>query len=41
MMEFCRPEAFGIVLRDGKGGLMEKTLAEIFPLAFGPENLDT
>lgn len=40
MMEFCKPEAFRIILQDGVGGLMEVTLSEIFPLAFGSGNLE-
>lgn len=39
MREFCEPNEFKIILDDGKGGVIEKTLAELLPLSFGPENL--
>lgn len=39
MMEFCNPEAFQIILEDGKGGWVSHSLREILPLGFGPGNL--
>lgn len=39
MMEFCDPETFRIILEDGRGGILVKTLAELLPFGFGPENL--
>lgn len=39
MMEFCNPETFTIVLANGKGQWIEKTLKEILPYGFGPANL--
>lgn len=40
MREFCEPNSFKILLVDGKGGVIEKTLEEILPLSFGPEDLN-
>ena len=40
MMEFCDPEAFQIILADGKGGCLQHSLKELLPLGFGPENLN-
>lgn len=40
MMEFCDPDTFRIILEDGSGGVLVKTLAELLPLGFGPDNLD-
>ena len=39
MMEFCDPETFQIILADGKGKCLERTLKEMLPFGFGPENL--
>ncbi|MCI9022198.1 MAG: cytidine deaminase [Eubacterium sp.] len=39
MMEFCNPQAFQIVLADGKGGCRQFTLDELLPYGFGPKNL--
>ena len=39
MREFCVPEEFRILLEDGKGGILNYSLAELLPLGFGPENL--
>ena len=39
MREFCQPEEFMIILSDGKNGVIEKSLEELLPLSFGPENL--
>ena len=39
MREFCAPEEFRILLEDGKGGILNYSLAELLPLGFGPENL--
>jgi len=39
MMEFCNPKEFQIVLEDGNGGYVTKTLEEILPFGFGPANL--
>ena len=40
MMEFCNPETFKIVLANGQNEPLEYTLKELFPLGFGPDNLD-
>ena len=37
MREFCAPEEFRILLEDGKGGILNYSLAELLPLGFGPE----
>ena len=39
MMEFCDPKTFRIILADGEQGCLEYTLAKLFPLGFGPANL--
>lgn len=39
MMEFTRPQEFKIILYESTGGLMEVSLSELFPLAFGADNL--
>ena len=39
MAEFCRPEAFRIILGTGEGDLRSYTLAQLLPESFGPENL--
>ena len=39
MMEFCDPETFQIVLADGRGRCLQRTLKEMLPFGFGPENL--
>jgi len=39
MMEFCDPETFQIILADGKGRCLQRTLKEMLPFGFGPENL--
>lgn len=39
MREFCDPDTFRIILTDGQGGIIDKTLEEMLPLSFGPENL--
>ena len=39
MMEFCDPETFQIILADGKGKCLQRTLKEMLPYGFGPENL--
>ena len=39
MMEFCDPKEFQIILENGEGGYVTKTLEEILPLGFGPASL--
>lgn len=39
MMEFCDPDVFQIILADGKGGCLQRSLRELLPLGFGPKNL--
>ena len=39
MMEFCDPETFQIILADGSGRCLQRTLKEMLPFGFGPENL--
>ena len=39
MMEFCDPKTFKIILANGKGKYLERTLEEILPFGFGPKNL--
>ncbi len=39
MMEFCDPDDFQIILADGKGGCLQRSLRELLPLGFGPKNL--
>ena len=38
MAEFCGPD-FVILLEDGQGGAVSHTLAQLFPLGFGPGSL--
>ena len=39
MREFCDPDTFRIILADGAEKIIDKTLEEMLPLSFGPENL--
>ena len=39
MMEFCNPEKFRIITAVSEEKYIEKTLAELLPDGFGPENL--
>ncbi len=39
MMEFCDPETFQIILSDGKGKCLQRTLKEMLPFGFGPKDL--
>jgi len=39
MMEFCDPEAFRVILYNGKE-TKTITLAELLPMGFGPSKLD-
>lgn len=39
MMEFCDPDAFSIVLANGKDHCMEILLRDLLPYGFGPSNL--
>ena len=39
MMEFCSPEAFQIILSDGKDNCVTFLLKELLPYGFGPGNL--
>jgi cytidine deaminase len=39
MMEFCDPERFRIILAKNVDTYEVYTLAELFPMGFGPENL--
>lgn len=39
MMEFCRAEAFDVILGDSPENMKTMRLADILPLGFGPENL--
>lgn len=39
MMEFCNPETFTIILRNGKDKHVEIALKDLLPYGFGPENL--
>jgi cytidine deaminase len=39
MMEFCNPEKFKIILAVNQENYQIYTLAELFPLGFGPANL--
>ena len=39
MMEFCDPKTFRIILANGKGKYIQRTLEEMLPFGFGPENL--
>ena len=40
MMEFCNPETFKIILANGKDEPLEYVLKDLFPLGFGPDNLN-
>ncbi len=39
MMEFCNPKRFRIITAISEEEYLEKTLEEILPHGFGPENL--
>lgn len=39
MMEFCRPEEFYIILAADEAQYEIHTLAELFPMGFGPGSL--
>ena len=39
MMEFCEPESFQVILGKSETEYQIHTLAELFPMGFGPENL--
>lgn len=39
MMEFCDPDTFQIILADGEGKALRRSLKEMMPFGFGPENL--
>ena len=39
MREFCVPEHFRIILGNSKGEIRSRTLAELLPDSFGPEDL--
>lgn len=39
MMEFCDPKAFRIILAASPSEPISRTLGEILPLGFGPDNL--
>ena len=39
MMEFCDPETFRIITAISEGQYLERTLAELLPNGFGPNNL--
>jgi cytidine deaminase len=39
MAEFCKPEAFTVLVADGLGEYTEMTLAELLPHGFGPWSL--
>lgn len=39
MMEFCDPETFQIILANGKDNYIRRSLKEMLPFGFGPENL--
>lgn len=39
MMEFCNPKKFLIIMATSQEHYMIKTLEELFPMGFGPENL--
>lgn len=40
MMEFCDPETFRVILGTKDGAKVNRTLAEILPYGFGPDNLN-
>ena len=39
MAEFCKPDDFLILMRDGSGNVEKKLLRDLFPASFGPGNL--
>ena len=39
MMEFCNPNTFEIIMAKSEDEYIVKTLGELFPFGFGPENL--
>ena len=39
MREFCVPEHFRIILGNSKGEIRSRTLSELLPDSFGPEDL--
>ena len=39
LREFVDPKTFRVILEDGNGGWEERTLEEILPESFGPDNL--
>lgn len=39
MTEFCNPETFRVIVAKSEWEYMEKSLAEFFPMGFGPGNL--
>lgn len=39
MMEFCNPESFRVITAISETEYVEKTLAEMLPYGFGPDNL--
>lgn len=39
MREFCNPKTFRIIIAKSEQDYIEKTLEEMLPISFGPENL--
>lgn len=39
MAEFCKPDDFLILMRDGNGNVERRLLSELLPASFGPGNL--
>lgn len=39
MREFCEPDSFRILIAKSEEDYVEKTLEELLPMSFGPENL--
>lgn len=39
MMEFCNPKTFQVILGENENSWIKKTLEEILPYGFGPNNL--
>ena len=39
MVEYCDPKSFVIITANSKGDIAKKTLAELLPESFGPDNL--
>ncbi len=39
MAEFCKPDDFLILMRDGNGNVEKRLLSELLPSSFGPGNL--